>query len=381
VTCAANNSVAWLKCATFAACTISSTSGGIYVDKSYWGVQGWEVSTNSGADAACFQIYPDGGSTIHHIIFANNIANGCMNGGFSAHNNGTSASFDYLVIVGNIAYNAAQTSAVCTSGISLYQPKASDTASGTHMFIAGNFSFGNHNPDPCAGTAPTDGEGVILDTFDFDQGGGTPYTQQAVVENNILVGNYGRGIQVSYNDKGGSAYAPIYLKSNTLWGNALDPNQSTAGFGELSMNAVEGVTATGNLFASSSTTDGAGKPVYGVSLYAGNATDSISGNWITGVSGQNTTVSSSSGFSYGANTLGTSPTFANAAAPGAPSCGGSSSVPACMQSVIAGFTPTAAAAGTFGYQPVSSTNVPDPLFPQWICTANVPSGLVTMGCQ
>ena len=91
-----------------------------------------------------------------------------MNGGFSAHNNGTSASFDYLVIVGNIAYNAAQTSAVCTSGISLYQPKASDTInSGTHMFIAGNLSYGNRNPDPCAGTAPTDGEGVILDTFDF----------------------------------------------------------------------------------------------------------------------------------------------------------------------------------------------------------------------
>src|SRR6201999_4426109 len=103
-------------------------------------------------------------------------------------------SVDYIVFVGDIAYNAAQTSAACTSGFNIYQPIASDSVAGTHIFIAGNFSFANKNPDPCAGTSPTDGEGIILDTFDFSQGGGTPYAQQALVENNIVAGNGGRGV-------------------------------------------------------------------------------------------------------------------------------------------------------------------------------------------
>jgi hypothetical protein len=52
-----------------------------------------------------------------------------------------------------------------------------------------------------------------------------------------------------------------------------------------------------------------------------------------------------------------------------------------MSTVIANFTPTNAAAMAYGYQVPSSTPVYDPLFPQWLCNVNLPSGLVTMGCQ
>jgi hypothetical protein len=51
-----------------------------------------------------------------------------------------------------------------------------------------------------------------------------------------------------------------------------------------------------------------------------------------------------------------------------------------MTTVIANFTPTAAGAGAYGYQIPSSASVYDPLFPQWLCNVNLPSGLVTMGC-
>ncbi len=34
--------------------------------------------------------------------------------------------------------------------------------------------------------SPRMGKGLIVDTFDFSHGGGTPYMQQAVVENNIV---------------------------------------------------------------------------------------------------------------------------------------------------------------------------------------------------
>jgi hypothetical protein len=52
-----------------------------------------------------------------------------------------------------------------------------------------------------------------------------------------------------------------------------------------------------------------------------------------------------------------------------------------MAQVIADYTPTVAAAKSYGYQPVSLTNTPDPLYPQWLCNVTLPSGLVTPGCE
>jgi hypothetical protein len=34
-----------------------------------------------------------------------------------------------------------------------------------------------------------------------------------------------------------------------------------------------------------------------------------------------------------------------------------------------------------GYQIPSSTAISDPMFPQWLCNANIPTGLVTLGCS
>jgi len=76
----------------------------------------------------------------------------------------------------------------------------------------------------------------------------------------------------------------------------------------------------------------------------------------------------------------TNPVFVKATAPGAPSCASASGVPACMVTMIANFTPTTAAAVSYGYQVPSAVQTYDPLFPQWLCTVNLPAGLVTMGC-
>jgi hypothetical protein len=223
VTCPPSNNVAWLQCATFDTCKISSTSiSAMHIDKSFWGVQGWEVTTSSNVNASCFQIEPSSSGVIHHIIFANNVANGCENGGFSAYNSSTSSSVDYLAYIGNIAYDAARTSAVCASGFNVYEPIASDTKAGTHIYVAGNFSYHNIDPDPCNGGTPTDGEGFIFDTFDGHQQGTPAYKQQAVIQNNISVNNGGRGIQVEYNNVGTPNNAPVYVKYNTTYGNEQD---------------------------------------------------------------------------------------------------------------------------------------------------------------
>jgi len=122
-------------------------------------VDGWEVR-GSVADSdivACFVATPNTATpaNIQDIIFANDIANGCQNGGFVAHNLGgsTTFSYDYVNFVGDIAFNATQTSNECDSGISVFEPIAADYNIGTHIYIAGSFSYGNVDPSTgCAGT-------------------------------------------------------------------------------------------------------------------------------------------------------------------------------------------------------------------------------------
>jgi hypothetical protein len=240
VTCLLGNNIAWLQCAVFDSCKISATgSDGMWVDESYWGVQGWEITTSTSVNAACFHAGPKLSDpvTVHHIIFADDVANGCMGGGFTAYNNSNTASVDYIAFVGNIAYDAARGNGECYSGLNIYQPIASDNNAGTHLYIGGNFSYSNLDPDPCSGTPPTDGEGVILDTFDFSHNGGTPYTQQTLVKDNILVNNGGRGIEV-YNNSAGTSHAPIIITQNTTWGNLTDPNQNNAGCGEVALETA-----------------------------------------------------------------------------------------------------------------------------------------------
>jgi hypothetical protein len=116
-------------------------------------------------------------------------------------------------------------------------------------------------------------------------------------------------------------------------------------------------------------------------METGNGTDVATNNWISGTGGSNTLIDNAASFVLGGgNQVGTDPNFANPVNPGAPSCGGYANVPACMAKVIADYTPTTAGASSYGRQPVSNTSVSDPLYPQWLCHVNMPSGLVTPSC-
>jgi hypothetical protein len=381
VTCAGNNNVAILKCATFDACkiTTSANTSAMQINTNYWAVYGWEATALTGTSAGCFQARPSSSSTsIHHIIFANDICNGAENGGFSAYNNG-SAGVDYIVYVGNIAYNSAQTSSPCTSGFNIYQPNKSDSASGTHMYVAGNFSWSNLEPNPCNGGNPTDGEGIIMDTFDGSQGGGNDYDQQAVIYNNLILGNGGRGIEV-FNNASGSTHAPVYIYQNTTWGNELDTNQIFSPCGEYQFVSALKITMNGKNLGMT-TASGTCNSTAPYVVYVGNGDSSltVSGNFLYSAAGRNTNATSSPGFSFGTNTTGTNPGFASPSVPGAPSCGSNTSVVDCMSTVISNFTPSGAAVG-YGYQTPPMGNVIDPLFPAWLCNVNLPSGLVAEAC-
>jgi hypothetical protein len=376
VACAGGNNVAWLACATFDACKItSSSSHAMIVSASYWGVQGWETSTNSGSSYGCFVIQ----SAVHHIIFANDIANGCTGGGFTSFNIGN-ASADYIVYVGDIAYNSAQGGGACFSGFNVYQPQNHDTAPGTHIYVAGNFAYANTDPSPCAGGSPTDGEGIIMDTFDGSQGGLSPYTQQAVVYNNITFGNGGRGVEV-FNNSSGSSHANIYLEYNTTWNDNNATNQNWSGCGEIQIGAAQNVTAMYNLAMASTSTGCGNNQIYAFSVENSNGTATVNNNWGHAAAGTTGFTYNSSGFSYGAgNAFGTNPNFSSPSIPGAPNCGSATSVPNCMATVISHFAPTASGSAAYGYHIPQSNDVTDPLFPQWLCNVNLPAGLVTLGC-
>ena len=136
-----------------------------------------------------------------------------------------------------------------------------------------------------------------------------------------------------------------------------------------------------NLVQTQATTGCRGTGIYSFGVTNSDSSDAVDNNFSYSAVGDNT-AGGGSGFTFGPNNLsGSSPSFVNPIEPSAPSCGNSSSVPNCMATLIAGFTPTTAAAKSYGYQTPTSKSTYDPLFPQWLCNVNLPSGLVTMGCM
>jgi hypothetical protein len=382
VSCPAGNNVAWLKCASFDTCKIISSNGnaGMWVDQSYWGVQGFEVTTTTGIYATCFNVSPNYNNpvNIHHIILANNVANTCQGGGFSGSNRNTTASEDYLAFVGNIAYNTAGGSGVCTSGFNIYQPIKSDSLSGTHMYIGGNFAWANVDGNPCNGTAPTDGEGIILDTLNGSQGGlPSSYNQQVEVTNNLVFMNGGRGIGILGS---GNSAAPVFINNNTMYGDNTDTHQIYSQCAELEYQLTSYSSATGNLAVASSSSTCANTPGYAITVENSNSTDSITNTWGFAPNVSTTLLYNDGSFSLGStNTFGTNPNFSNPVNPGAPNCSGSSNVVSCMSGVISDYTPKVSAATSYGYHiPVSGQT--DHLFPKWLCNTNLPSGLVSTSC-
>jgi hypothetical protein len=365
VTCSAGNNVAWLICATFDGCKVSfsGSSNGILISASYWGIQGWESDGSSPTGTAF------GTVGAHHVIFANNIGNG---GGSGCIDTGGAGVSDYFVIIGNICYNSTTSNAACYSGIDVFGPNPFDSVSGTHIYIAGNFSWDNVNPTPCGGVTATDGEGILFDFMNENA-----YSSQVVADNNIVFLNGGRGIQTNAYTAGYT-----YFRNNTAWGDNTQAAQSSGSpCSEALASNSTNTEIYGSILQTNSPTDCGGVSMYPTRIFPGTTTH-VYNDWEYDSGGNYNGCLGCSGFSYGPNNItGTSAAFANPVDPGAPNCGSFASVPACMATVIANFTPTTVAAKAYGYQIPLNTSRYDPLYPQWLCTVtNLPAGLVTPGC-
>jgi len=389
VSCSGANNVVWVQCATFDACKVASaTTFGIQIGASYWGVQGFEVTTTASGFGTCFSAAPyTSTTTIHHIIFANNVARVCQGGGVGSYNNGA-ASVDYFAIVGNIVYSATNGANQCFSGISIYQPANYDTAKGTHIFVDGNFAYANLNPASCSSNGvTTDADGLIFDTFDRSAYGGAPYTGDAVGENNLIIGNGGKGIESQSYTQNATTYGNKYFFNNTLYGDNKGTIESTNLCAEALVNIDYGVTYKNNLIrttAAKACPNSSGAYQYAVSVWYGTGTTSaatVSGNDLFAASGMNTSnYPTNDGFTFGTN-AGTDPVFASAGTPGSPNCTGKANVVDCMSTTLTGFTPTVSSTTSYGYQKPVTTQVADAYFPTWLCNANLPSGIVSTPCS
>lgn len=213
----------------------------------------------------------------------------------------------------------------------------------------------------------------MLDTLNANS-----YSGQIVIDNNISVFNGASGIQ-SFLNTGGSPNAPIYIRHNTTFGNQTGSVNANP-CAEINLAQSLSTTVYDNLVqTNASTACQAAVNLYALAVGSPDSTDQLYGNFLFSAAGNNTS-RSGAGFSYGSNFTGSSPGFANPVEPSAPSCGSFASVPACMASVVANYTPSNPAATPYGYQAPSAGSVNDPLFPQWLCNVNLPPGLVTVGC-
>ncbi len=124
-----------------------------------------------------------------HIIIRNMVVHDHPLGGISV------MGADYVTVEDNQVYRNGFYSSYGGSGISLFVPRnADDDTRDYKLIVQRNIVWGNANLVPCGCwdyKAPTDGNGIILDTFEQNR-----YTGRTLVIDNIVYGNGGRGIHV-----------------------------------------------------------------------------------------------------------------------------------------------------------------------------------------
>ena len=129
------------------------------------------------------------GAIAHHITIRNNdVAN------FSCGCVGTVGA-DYVTIENNRVDKCGWYSSYGGSGISMLSSRNSDSSTtGYRNIVRGNVATRSKNLVPCGCYGyrqPTDGNGIIIDSFV-----GTGYSGKTLIENNVVSDNGGRGIHV-----------------------------------------------------------------------------------------------------------------------------------------------------------------------------------------
>jgi hypothetical protein len=207
----------------------------VNVTGSYVAVIGFDVQ--GGAGHAIDGARSSNGRAIrnHHILIANNYVHDSGGGGIGV------AWGDYYTIEGNLSERNCATNSWHTSGISIYQPHAADTAPGFHNVVRSNIS--RFNAEGPKVPDHTDGNGIIIDDANNTQAGpgqSMPYRFETLVEANLAYGNGGKGLQIAWSNY-------VTARDNTLYKNNLDNTNTTKWRGELSNEFSSYTTLSNNI--------------------------------------------------------------------------------------------------------------------------------------
>lgn len=187
----------------------------------------FNIINSKGITIDGFDIFAPANSTnIHSGIIINNsefvTVRNCKIHNFGL--GGVGGNGQNIIIENNIVYNNSIRNPGNGSGINFYHPiKISNNTleGGYGHIIRGNTVYGNYcesfytNVNGNYGP-PTDGNGIILDDFNFTQqlqGAGIPYVIPALIENNVCFNNGGSGITV-YNTSN------VVIRNNTVFNNS-----------------------------------------------------------------------------------------------------------------------------------------------------------------
>jgi hypothetical protein len=223
---------------------ISSTGSG----PNYLVLDGFELAASSmtlfGVGVELY--FPNGtdtgGTTSHHIWVINNIIHGYGQAGV-----GTGGG-DYNYFLHNLAYN--NTNVACSaqgSGFGIviarafagYTPTAADLAwAPFHNVIAFNVAHDNiiNQCGTAANPYDTDGNGIIIDTFNNAGSTNVDYPYQTLVANNVTWNDGGKGVHIFRSDN-------VTVANNTAYNNNLDPFNNGIGRGE-----IDSIESQNNVF-------------------------------------------------------------------------------------------------------------------------------------
>ena len=184
----------------------------VYINANYVTIDGFDIGGASGGSGIF-------GMGVAHVNVLNNVS----------HDNAQSGicfvQSEFQTIEGNTTYNNSSTG--WYSGISVYENRnitGDTTTTGYRTIIANNISYDNVTK---TGTH-SDGNGIIVDDFQNTQNSGSSnYTYPTLVQNNLVYGNGGAGVQVFHSDN-------VTVANNTAYNNHLDNANTSTWRGEIS---------------------------------------------------------------------------------------------------------------------------------------------------
>jgi hypothetical protein len=215
---------------------------------------------------------PENTLSVHHIWATNNIIHGYGQGGIGMNDG------EYFYVIHNATYNNANVTCdaqgsgigfVVLKAFSGYSRTAMDNSFGSFSnIIEFNISYNNILTSCGSASNPydTDGNGIILDTFD---GSGTTFGPYAgggtLVASNVSYQNGAKGIEVFRNSS-----ATVVVANNTVYDNNLDPYNSGTARGEIDLNGTINTMVVNNIIYPVPASSASDPRCHGVS-YSGDA--------------------------------------------------------------------------------------------------------------